>query len=104
MRNDGRSGGRRVTDEDDVAGVIEVEDPAGRIPFPEPYASADGIVFRDPSKTVDMPSGAPVDHFYFDGRPDANPELAPDQITLKVYGEDAETYRVEGTDKIEDHE
>ena len=90
--------------DDDVAGVIEVEDADGRIPLPEPYASADGIVFRDPSKTVDMPSGAPVDHFYFDPQPGQNPELAPDQITLKEYGEDAETYRIEGADKIQDHE
>lgn len=84
----------------DVAGTIEA-DPDGRFDLPDRYAEADAIVIRDPSKTVDMPRGEPIDWWYFDPRPDKNPDLAPDKVSLKVYGEDAEVYRIENADAID---
>lgn len=87
--------------EDDVAGTVEVKDEDGTFDLPDRYVEADAIVFRDPSKTVQMPSGAPTGEFYFDPTPDLNEDLAPDRITLKEYGEDPETFRVEGADRVD---
>lgn len=87
--------------EDDVAGTVEVVDEDGTFELPDRYFEADGIVVRDPSKTVDMPSGAPKREWYYDPTVDKNPSLAPDKVSLKKYGEDAEVYRVEGVERID---
>lgn len=87
--------------EDDVAGTITVDGESGRFDFPERYADADSLVYRDPSKTVDMPSGSGITQFYFDPTKNANPSLAPDCITLKVYGEEAERFRIENPGDVE---
>lgn len=87
--------------EDEVAGTVEVKDEDGTFALPTKYAEAGAIVFRDPSKTVNMTQGAPTGEMWFDPRPDQNPHLAPDRITLKVHGEDAETFRVEGAGKVD---
>jgi len=69
-------------------------DEDGLIRLPETYADAKSLVYRDPSKTVDMRSAAGVDRMWFDETEDANPDLSPRDITLKVYGEDAERFFV----------
>jgi len=90
-----------MTGDEDVVGTVEVKGAGGKFDLPERYAEADAIVVRDPSKTVNMPSGSPAGFWYYDPTPGKNPDLAPDRVTLKVHGEDAEVYRVEGVDKIE---
>ena len=90
-----------TADDEDVAGTVRVRTPGGGFDLPDPYAAAESLVYRDPSKTVDMASAAGIRRMWFDPRPDANPELAPDRITLKAYGEDAETYRVENPDDVD---
>jgi hypothetical protein len=87
--------------EGDVAGTVEVTDEDGTFELPERYFEADAVVIRDPSKTVNMPSGAPKREWYYDPTVDRNPELAPDKVSLKVHGEDAEVFRVEGIDQID---
>jgi len=87
--------------EEDVAGTVEVVDEDGTFELPDRYVDSDAIVVRDPSKTVNMPSGAPKTEWYYDPTVDRNPELAPDKVSLKIHGEDAEVYRVEGVDRID---
>ena len=87
--------------EEDVAGTVVIQSEDGFFKLPRRYANADAIVYRDPSKTVDMPSGSPIEHFYFDPREDINPDLSPDRISLKVYGEDPEVYRVENPEAVD---
>lgn len=88
-------------DTDDVAGTVRIRTPGGKFRLPDRYDVADAFVYRDPSKTVDMPSGGPVSEMWFDPEVDSNPDLAPDRITLKSYGEDAETFRVENPDAVD---
>jgi len=86
---------------DDVTGTVVIQEEDGFFKLPRRYANADAIVYRDPSNTVDMPSGSPIEHFYFDPRVDRNPNLAPDRISLKVYGEEPEVFRVENPERVD---
>jgi len=65
-----------------------------------------GVVFRTPRGTVQHYGSRPLDPFYgmvreddF-GSPDdfrdcQNPDLAPNKVSIKLYGEDAETFELE---------
>lgn len=88
---------------DDVVGTVEVVDEDGTFEVPERYRDADGLVIRDPSKTVQFTKGFPTGktEWYYDPRVDRNPSLKPDRVSFKVYGEDAEVWRVEGVDRID---
>lgn len=91
-----------MTDDEDVVGTIVVQDEDGFFKLPRKYANANGgIVYRDPSKTVDLPKGTPFEHFWFDPRSGRNPDLSPDLVSLKFYSEDRELYRVENPDRVD---
>lgn len=80
---------------------LEVNETDG-LELPEDYIGyPDGVVVRTPSMTLEMPTGSEqmtsplgvVFPRHFDG--DRNPDLAPDKVSLKKYGEDAEVFRVD---------
>jgi len=93
---------------DGVVGTVEVVDEDGTFTVPERYHDAAGLVIRDPSKTVQFTKGLPTrrdgttrDEWYFGPTVDLNPNLAPDRVSIKVYGEAADVWRVEGVDRID---
>lgn len=81
------------------------------VTVPEPFQNADKIVIRTPTQTIDIPEG--FLSMSTDGKfpiitPDTyqglkeceedtmeNPELCPDKISFKEYGEEAEVFTVE---------
>lgn len=79
---------------DDVVGEVVLQDEDGFFKLPRKYANARKFVIRTPATTSNIPSGDPIETFWFDPRPDKNPELAPDKVSLKLYGEEPEIYRV----------
>lgn len=86
--------------EDDVVGTVELRDSDGMFDLPDRYAHADAFVYRDPSKTVNMPTGFPIDAFFWDPAPDANPGLAPDLLILAEHGCNPEVFRVTNPDAV----
>lgn len=83
-------------DVDDVEGTVDVGED-GWFELPDKYQDADKVVVRTPALTVDVKVGGKVDGFWFeDDGGSSNPELSPDRVVLKEYGEDPEVYRVEG--------
>lgn len=81
--------------EQEYAGVLTVED--GMLQFPEKYARAHQFVCRQRAVTQDFRSGSGIRETGwredFDGV--QNPHLSEDEVTLKVYGEPEELYRVD---------
>jgi len=75
--------------------------------LPEEYGNHDqGVVIRTPRATIDHKPGGAIGPQHGMIRPrdfgdeeefheSRNPELAPDRVKLKRYGEDPETFRVE---------
>lgn len=89
---------------DQYAGTIRVMN--GRLILPEKYAAASQFVVRQRRITQVFPSGAGISSTSWkdnDEDPDwgdpQNPQLEPDEVTLKLYGEPEETYRVEVDDE-----
>jgi transcriptional regulator with XRE-family HTH domain len=86
---------------EEYAGTLELMDGGDKLLLPEPYASADtGVVIRMRRVTQDWKSGLPYDYTTWDDNdvPDdraRNPDLEPDEVRLKLYGEEPELYRVE---------
>jgi hypothetical protein len=89
-----------MSDTDDVAGTIDIQDADGRYDLPDKYVD-DKIVIRDPGTTVEVKIKPPVDWWYYNPEPSQNPELAPDRLSLKLFGEDPDVYRVDGVDQID---
>lgn len=87
--------------EDDVAGTLRLTDDDGHFDLPDRYAEARQMVIRTPAITANMPSCGMIEEFWFDPRPDRNPELAPDKVSLKIYGEDPEIYRIENPERAD---
>jgi len=85
---------------DDVVGTVEVEDADGKFTLPEKFVD-EQIVIRDPGTTVQIKINPPINWWYYNPEPDQNPNLAPDRVSLKVHGEPAEVYRVEGVERID---
>lgn len=80
--------------------------------LPDEYADLEGgvgLVIRAPQITLDMkPNTHPKGYFsqaivprhWSDEGELQNPELLPDQVSLKQYGEDAEVFRVELPEEV----
>lgn len=87
---------------DDYAGTLELED--GKLYLPDRYAEANQIVVRQRSITQDWRSKPVVIDFTTWSSDDnrcsddeaENPNLRQNEVSLKIYGEKAELFKVEG--------
>lgn len=83
----------------EYAGDLTVQN--GKLLFPPKYVEANQFVCRQRSITQNFVSGAGIDRTTWrDNYEDSeygvqNPHLDPDEVELKVYGEDEELYRVD---------
>lgn len=88
------------------AGLLHVEhgETCTTLLQPERYAAANQLVVRQRSVTQNWQSGNPGWTIWdreaneCDDATAQNPDLAPDEVRLKRYGEDAELFRVSDSD------
>lgn len=78
-----------------------------KIEIPEKFRDAEGMVIRTPYLTVETPNSfqtfldgnylrlVTIEHFQNNDGTVENPQLLPNKITFKEYGEESEEYEVE---------
>lgn len=84
--------------DDEYAGVLTVQN--GRLHLPPEFVAANRFVVRQRTITQNIVSGRTIDTVGWRDNHDCeygeqNPDLAPDEVRLKLYGEPAELYRVD---------